>query len=143
MALGRFFGVIFVSFVSFNIKRFIHESFFLKDSCHEFFFQHFGGIWEAFGSGLSAFGAFFVHVCQHVGQRLSFIDMLSAKTLQRFVLCLCGRVKIIPLDRTGMSDIWEDLGEIWERFWRCLGILANKHEFQDGSKTVTGFCHGE
>ena len=42
-----------------------------------------------------------------------------------------------------MGDIWEDLGEIWERFWRCLGILANKHEFQDVSKTVTGVCHGE
>ena len=66
-----------------------------------------------------------------------------AVTLQRFVLFLCGRVKIILLDWTGMGDIWEDLGEIWDRFWRCLGILANKHEFQDGSKAVTGFCHGE
>ena len=56
---------------------------------------------------------------------------------------LCGRVKIILLDRTGMDDIWEDLGEIWERFWRCLGTLANEHEFQDGSKTFTGVCHGE
>ena len=65
--------------------------------------------------------------------------------LVRFVSMwfLCGRVKIILLDRTGMDDIWEDLGEIWERFWRCLGILANKHEFQDGSKSVTGVCHGE
>ena len=42
-----------------------------------------------------------------------------------------------------MGDVWDDLGEIWKRFWRCLGILANKHEFQDGSKTVTGVCHGE
>ena len=39
-----------------------------------------------------------------------------------------------------MDDIWEDLGEIWERFWRCLGILANKHEFQDGSKQLQAFA---
>ena len=72
--------------------------------------------------------------------------MSSAKALQRFVLFLCGPVRpvrIILLDRTGMGDIWDDLGEVLKRFWRCLGILANKHEFQDGSKTVTGVCHGE
>ena len=49
---------------------------------------------------------------------------------------------LLPLGM-GMGEIWEDLGEIWERFWRGLGIRANKHEFQDGSKTVTGVCHGE
>ena len=43
----------------------------------------------------------------------------------------------------GYGGHLEDLGEIWERFWRGLGIRANKHEFQDGSKTVTGVCHGE
>ena len=61
--------------------------------------------------------------------------------LQNFAtICLCGHVQIILLDRTGMDDIWEDLGEIWERFWRCLGILANKHEFQDGSKQLQAFA---
>ena len=52
-------------------------------------------------------------------------------------------IKIILLDWTVTGDIWEYLVEIWKSFWRCLGILANKHEFQDGSKTVTGVCHGE
>ena len=104
-------------------RSMMHESFLSKIHAMNLFFF---SILEAFGKLLGG-------VCQPCLFWCVFVSMW----------CLCGRVKIILLDRSGMDYIWEDLGEIWERFWRCLGILASKHEFQDGSKTVTGVCHGE
>ena len=86
---------------------------------------------------LEALGVDFAWILDLLG---GILTAFRSKTLQRFVLFF---VVVILLNWTGMGDIWEDLGEIWNMFWRCLGILANKHEFQDGSKTVTGVCHSE